>query len=151
MKFQKTNTPPAPSPGNDGPQLAVSRAEPANHCFHSTSDGRQCRMPRWEAHASLCLFHARQEQQLMDLDRVSTEFRSLPGEFKTDADLNSALARLLNLVAHDRVPPRRAATLAYIGHLLLRTLPGVRQEETLAVNDLAAPSSMDRESPDAVG
>ncbi len=150
MKFPKTNTQPSGSPGNDASRLAVSRAERANHCFHSTSDGRQCRMPRWEAHASLCLFHASQEQQLIDLDRVSTEFRSLPGVFKTDADLNSALARLLNLVAHGRIPPRSAATLAYIGHLLLRTLPGVRQEN-LAVTDLAAPSPIDRESSDAVG
>ncbi len=149
MKFQKTNTPPAGSPQNDALPMPPS-PELANRCLFSTSDGRQCRMPRWEAHACLCLFHARQEQQLIDLDRVSTEFRSLPGEFRTEADLNSALARLLNLVAHDRIPPRSAATLAYIGHLLLRTLPGVRQEN-LAVTDLAAPSSMDRESSDAAG
>ncbi len=150
MKFQKKNTPPAPSPGNEGPRLAANLPERANRCFHSTSDGRQCRMPRWEAHASLCLFHASQEQQLIDLEQVSAEFRSLPGEFKTAGNLNHALTKLLALVANNRIPPRSAATLAYIGHLLLRTLPGVRQEN-LPVNNLAAPSPIDRESPDAVG
>ncbi len=148
MKFPKTNTRHTLSPRNEAP--AQNLSERANRCLFSTSDGRQCRMPRWDAHASLCLFHARQEQQLIDLDRVSAEFRSLSGEFKTPCDLSHALHKLLTLVAHGRIPPRNAATLAYIGHLLLRTLPGVRQEN-LAVNDLAAPSSMDRESPDAAG
>ncbi len=151
MKFPKTNTQPNGSPRNDASRLAVSPPGPANRCFHSTSDGRQCRMPRWEAHAYLCLFHARQEQQVIDLDRVSTEFRSLPGEYKTAGGLNHALGKLLALVANNRVPPRSAATLAYIGHLLLRTLPGVRQEETLAVNNLAVPSLIEHENRDALG
>lgn len=138
MKFPKTNPQPVGSPGNDGPRLAVSPPQQANRCLFSTSDARQCRMPRWEAHASLCLFHARQEQQLIDLDRVGAEFRSLPGEFKTAGGLNNALSKLLALVANNRIPPRSAATLAYIGQLLLRTLPGLKQEETLAARDAVA-------------
>ncbi len=150
MKFPKTNTRHTLSPANEPSRIAMSPPVRANRCFHSTSDGRQCRMPRWEAHALLCLFHARQEQQLLNLDPVSAEFRTLPDEFKTVGGLNNALQKLLALVAHDRIPPRSAATLAYIGQLLLRTLPGVRQEN-LAVTDLAAPSPIDRESSDAVG
>ena len=94
-------------------------------------------MPCWEAHASLCLFHARQEQQLLDLDRVAAEFASLSGEFKTAGDVHHALGKLLALVANNRIPPRQAATLAYIARLLLLTLPRVKQE-IITARDYAA-------------
>jgi hypothetical protein len=50
------------------------------------------------------------------------------GEFHTFADLNNALARLWTLLADDRISRKRAATLAYLGSLILRTIAQLRSE-----------------------
>jgi hypothetical protein len=97
-------------------------------CKFKFADGRLCGIPRWKGHASYCLFHARQEQQLLDADRVGTELASLSGEFRTTTDLNHALGKLFAAVAQNRIPPRNAAVIAYIGQLLMQSLPGVQRE-----------------------
>lgn len=95
--------------------------------FYST-DNRRCRNPRWDAHPALCLYHARRERLILDAERVAAELAPISGEFKTFTDLNLALGKLFRLLAADRLPSRKAAVLAYLGQLLLHSLPGVRRE-----------------------
>lgn len=97
-------------------------------CLFSTSDSRRCAMPRSPDHSSLCVFHARQEDQLLSAGQIAAELASLSGEFKTATDLNHALGKLFRLVAAQRIPTRNAAVLGYLGQLLLQTLPTVRWE-----------------------
>ena len=97
-------------------------------CQFSASDGRRCRMPRWARHRTLCLHHARREEQLLAVEDASRELVSLSGEFKTASDVNHVLGKLFSLVAGNRIPRRNAVTLAYISQLLLQSLPSVQNE-----------------------
>jgi hypothetical protein len=127
------------------PARKLASRNQSNRCNHLTSDGRRCRMPRSETHPALCLMHAREEQQLLELDRIGAELASLSGHFKTSTDVNHVLGKLFTLLANNRIPPRNAATLAYIGQLLLCTLPKVKQEFTSA-HDLRAWENMLRQA-----
>ena len=95
-------------------------------CLFYSTDNRRCRMPR--SHPAYCLHHARREQQLLETERVAREMVTLTGTFKTAHDINLVLGRLFSALAQNRIPPGTAATLAYIGGLLLQTLPRVSRE-----------------------
>ena len=49
-------------------------------------------------------------------------------DFQTATGINYSLAELYRLLAEDKIAPRRAAVLAYINNLLLRTLPAINDE-----------------------
>ncbi len=97
-------------------------------CQFPFSDGRTCRMPRWTKHRTLCIYHARSEQQLLAADQSARQLVSLSGDFRTASDINHVLGKLFTLVAQNRIPRRDAVSLAYIGQLLLQSLPHVRNE-----------------------
>lgn len=100
-------------------------------CTFTFADGRHCQMSRWKRTRPFCLFHTRQEQQLQ-LFRPDYIGRggtlTYTGQFRTATDVNAALGELFEATARNRVPPRKAAVLAYIGHLLLQSLPHVKSE-----------------------
>jgi len=48
--------------------------------------------------------------------------------FRSAIPINDFLARLLLLLAENKISPRRAAVLAYITNQLLRTLPAIGRE-----------------------
>ncbi|MGH9744405.1 MAG: hypothetical protein ACRD51_18850 [Candidatus Acidiferrum sp.] len=98
-------------------------------CQFSFADGRRCRMLHSDGHPSLCLFHARAEQQLLESHQLGAEIAStISGEFSTATDINFVLGKLFTAVAQNRVPTRNAALLAYIGQLMLHSLSGVKEE-----------------------
>src|SRR6266436_2471856 len=102
-----------------------------NRCQFETSDGRRCRMLRCNAHPTLCLFHARDEMQLLESQRLGAELSaSLTGQFMTATDINFDLGKLFTATAQNRIPPRNAAVLAYIGQLMLHSLPNLKKEYT---------------------
>jgi hypothetical protein len=106
----------------------TAKKKSANQCKFAFSDSRSCAMPRWNRHRSYCLFHARQEQQILDADRVGEELAAFTGEFRTNTDLNRALSNLFKAVAQNRIPTRNAAVLAYIGQLLQKSIPDAQHE-----------------------
>src|SRR3981081_666671 len=89
-------------------------ADPTQLCQFSFSDGRQCRMFRHQSHASFCLVHAREEQQVLAEDEIGQKPESIPGQFRTPTDINPVLGKLFNLVANGRIPARRAENLTYL-------------------------------------
>jgi hypothetical protein len=97
-------------------------------CQFPFADGRQCRMLRHASHPSLCLFHAREEQQLLELDNIGDELASLTGDFKTATDIQHVVGKLFKLVAANRIPVRNARLLAYLAQLLFYGQGGVKQE-----------------------
>jgi hypothetical protein len=101
-------------------------------CQLSFADGRQCRMFRHESHASLCLVHAREEQQLLAQDEIGQELESISGEFRTTTDINHVVGKLFKLVAAGRIPARRAENLSYLAQLLLYSQKDIRYETNLA-------------------
>ncbi len=109
-------------------KLKTVEAESAQVCLFHSADGRRCGMLRWKRNRQFCLFHARQEQQLLDLDYIGDDGPTLSGRFRTATDVNCALGELYEAMAHNRVPPRNAAALAYIAQLIIQTLPQVKSE-----------------------
>jgi len=49
-------------------------------------------------------------------------------KFSSPAGIHASLSELFTLLAENRVAPRRAAVLAYISSLMLRTLPAIQRE-----------------------
>ena len=98
-------------------------------CPFQFSDCRSCRMLRNPAHPTFCTFHARQELQLIESQRLGNEISSsLNGDFLTATDINHVLGKLFIAVAQDRVPVRKALALTSLGKVMLSSLPHVKQE-----------------------
>jgi hypothetical protein len=111
--------------------MTIKRSKADNHnlCHFTYSDGRRCRMLRHLSHPGLCPFHAREEQQFLESQRIGTELAaSLTGNFLNAADVNHVLGKVFTALAQNRISARNAATLAYIGQLLLQSIPSVKQE-----------------------
>jgi hypothetical protein len=105
--------------------------EPRSHssalCQFPFSDGRRCRMLRHESYSSLCLFHGRADQQLVESRQLGAEIAAtFTGSLPTAADVNHVLGKVLTALAQNRISQRNAATLAYLGALMLRSLPTPR-------------------------
>jgi len=120
--------PDSPAPSESTGLATPSPASLTDLCCFSFRDGRTCRLPRWKKHRTLCIYHARSEQQLLGADQAASQLISLSGDFRTASDINHVLGKLFTLVAKNRIPRRNAVALAYIGQLLLQTLPQVRAE-----------------------
>jgi hypothetical protein len=97
-------------------------------CKHHTRNGR-CRMPIADPFANLCAEHARRLHKRDKAANLSAELVAGLTEFKSALPINEFLSRLLLFQAQDRIPPRRAAVMAYTCNLLLRTLPALKHEE----------------------
>ena len=98
-------------------------------CQFQFSDGRNCRMLRSPLHSSYCAFHARQELQFLESQRLGGEIStSLHGNFLTATDINHVLGKLFIAVAQNRISLRKAASLTYLGKALLSSIPLIKQE-----------------------
>lgn len=117
-------------PTKDPSKKTTSRkASEPSRCAFETSDGRRCRLPRSAVHASLCVFHSREEQQLLESQKVGAELAAtITGNFLTATDINYVLGKVFTAAAQNRIPVRNAHTLAYLGQLLLMSLPDVKHE-----------------------
>jgi hypothetical protein len=97
----------------------------ANRCNHKTPTGRRCRLNATSSASGLCPRHASLPTASDDL---SASFPTGLDEFMSAVQINAFLSQLALLLVQDRISPRRAAVLAYIQSLLLRTLPAVQIE-----------------------
>ncbi len=112
-------------------KLSRSRVATAESslCQFSFADGRTCRMLRQHDHSYLCIFHARAERQIVESDRLGSELAAtLTGRFMTATDINFALGKLYKAIAQNRIPPRNASNLAFVGKLLLLSLDKLKIE-----------------------
>ena len=118
----------------------------SNKCLRQFSDGRSCRMLRKKGHDSLCIFHAREEEQLLESDKLAAEFASLSGKLNTVTDINHVLGKVFTALAEKRISHQTAATFGYLGQLLLQSIPAVKSEINAAVRHPRAYDAMVRDS-----
>jgi hypothetical protein len=112
---------------------SILRSAPActidsSRCQHRTPAGRRCRSAVSHSSSNLCHTHFRPLEKQREAEELA---RTLIGElttFQSAFDINEVLSKLFILLSQDRISSRRAAVLAYIGNLLLRTLPAMAQE-----------------------
>jgi hypothetical protein len=113
-------------------------------CQHSFPSGRRCRMPVSDLRAGVCAHHFRERLVREEAD-LSTALVGELKKFETAGEVNDVLSRLLILVSQGRVSPRRAAVMAYICNLLLRSVPKPENEPPEIIFDAPRP---DRSHPD---
>lgn len=121
-----------PQAANSNPLIDLSR------CQHRFPSRRRCRLPVSDLRAGLCANHARELQQRELADLSSTLVGQMT-KFDTYDDINDVLSRLLILISQDRVSPRRAAVIAYICNLLLRSVPYTQEQTPQVILDMRRP------------
>jgi len=100
-----------------------------NLCTFQFANGKCCGMPAHPKHNGLCLNHATIHRRTLHReDDLFAELVSPNGEFLRQVNINHVLGKLFEALASNRVSPKRAATLAYIGHLLLQSQRGAKKE-----------------------
>lgn len=103
-------------------------------CSYTKTDGRRCGEPCLPAgrgapgRESLCLNHWKQRQRERQAVATADELLGNSSEFHTATDVNRLLGNLVSLVAHDRIPTRKATVIAYIVQLLMNSLAGMQRE-----------------------
>ncbi len=110
------------------PKTAFVHSE--DHCRFVSAHNHRCRMLRAWNHDALCAHHARQQQQQTE-DFADGLLAGIE-DFRSASAVNHALGKVFELTARDRISPRKAALLAYLGQLLLNSLPAVRLELSYA-------------------
>ena len=94
-----------------------------SRCQFRFSNRKRCRMST-RNYANFCPPHAKAHQ----IETTATELTANLGKFQSVAELHDFLARLLLLLAQNKISPRRAAVLAYITNQLLRTINDMQSQ-----------------------
>jgi hypothetical protein len=103
----------------------------SSRCRHRFANGMRCRLPASDAN-SFCASHAKLSENVREPADLAATLTAGLTEFTSASHINDFLARLLLLLAQNRISPRRAAVLAYITNQLLHTLPAIEREATAA-------------------
>jgi hypothetical protein len=118
----------------------------STRCQHRSLRGR-CRQLATGPAGTLCFDHARAEQQAKNDFTLLAPLVRQTEDFQSAEAVNETLGALHNLLAEGRISPRRAAVIAYVDSLILRTLPAMAKEDgqTEIIFDMPGP---DRNSPE---
>ncbi len=114
-------------PSND-PTTGPISANHRNRCLHYTASGRRGRLPQLDATSRLCFRHTQLHTRQPDPCDLRSALAGELTEFQSAADINMFLSKLLLLVAQNRIAANRAAVLAGICSLLLRSLSAIDRE-----------------------
>ncbi|MGB7727049.1 MAG: hypothetical protein WBL50_03385 [Candidatus Acidiferrum sp.] len=111
--------------------------DPYNLCQCTFLNGRMCGLPAHPKHDGLCLNHARVESYKNEPreEDISAELCSVDS-YVTQIGIHHSLGKLFNALAGNRISVKRAASLAYIADLLLRSQAGAKEEARRWEEDL---------------
>jgi hypothetical protein len=130
----------------------TANSNPSNtsaRCAHQFENGTRCRLPVPNVDSTFCPRHAR----LGKNQPVEEDFKAVllknSQDFQTAQGINLALGNLFDLVAQNRIATRRAAVLAYINSLLLRTLPAIDYDRINNIKDPSDPRPNQKPAPTA--
>jgi len=113
-------------------------ARTALRCTHQDASGRQCRSLSFDQGSGLCPRHLAVQKQKEASNFYAVLARNSQG-FQTAQGINYALSNLYELLSKNRISPRRAAVLAHISSLLLRTLPAIDADHAAGILDPTRP------------
>jgi hypothetical protein len=97
-------------------------------CTHRFPNGKRCRLSSSTLDSPYCSSHAKLPENQQEPADTAITLTSDLKDFRSAIPINDFLARLLLLLAENKISPRRAAVLAYITNQLLRTLPAIDRE-----------------------
>lgn len=102
---------------------------PYTRCAHLFGNSTRCRLPTAYPEIPFCTQHAAlPEHQHVLADLTASLLEGLE-DFTSAVTINEFLTRLLRLATAGKITPRRASILAYIGQLLLRSIPVMERQE----------------------
>ncbi len=104
-------------------------------CQHQFENGTRCRLPVLSADSLFCPRHARLGENQPIEEDLTAKLLKNSQDFQTAQGVNFALGNLYDLLAQNRISTRRAAVLAYINSLLLRTLPEIDSDRLKKIQD----------------
>jgi hypothetical protein len=97
-------------------------------CAHRFPNSKRCRLYVRTLDSTYCSTHAQLPQNQQDSPETAAVLTADLREFRSAIPINEFLARLLLLLAENKISARRAAVLAYITNQLLHTLPAIDRE-----------------------
>lgn len=101
----------------------------SDHCTFMYADGRRCRAFKMPTR-HVCIQHWKHDGQFDEDEAASNELALRCNSLDSLRGINKALGTLFRLTTLGKVPPRKAALLAYIGSLLLCTIPKSERKAT---------------------
>jgi hypothetical protein len=90
----------------------------SEYCTFLSADGRRCRTLKMPTR-DVCLEHFKHDGQFNEDEAAIAELLHRSHHLDTPRGVSRALGSLFRLTAQGKLPPRRSAQLAYIGHLML--------------------------------
>jgi hypothetical protein len=111
-------------------------------CAHRSSGGRRCRLSVSDPRSVFCPQHRSEQLEEEAADHFSDLSRNFQS-FQTAQGINHALMNLFQLLAQNRISPRRAAVLSHICGLLLRSLPQIDADRAAGILDPTKPQTID--------
>ena len=109
-------------------------------CQHRFVNGMRCSIPTPSEEVQFCSRHAKLAKTQPIEQDLSAILLKQSQDFQTAQGVNFALGNLFELLAKNRISPRRAAVLAYIGSLLLRTHAAIDADREAGIVDPSKPS-----------
>jgi hypothetical protein len=130
---------------NTKPQsVKIDSVNDATRCHYRRPSGRRCKLSVTAPGAPFCFSHT-QEFNKADSLNLKTALLTDSQGFQTAQGINNSLRNLYILLANNYISPRRAAVLAYISSLQLRTLPAIDYDCENGHTDPTAPKENGRE------
>jgi len=125
-------------------------------CQHRTATGRRCRHSASDAATGLCVRHLSLRRKISQEADLTADLLGELQQFHSASDVNQVLGKLFIALTRNRIAARRAAVLAYIGNMLLRSVTALDRENKVAdstivfdVDSAVARRSLGRLGPDA--
>ena len=107
-------------------------------CAHHTAGGRRCRLRVLDNQSGLCFRHFSLQQSafVQDSQAAAAELLSGVRDFSSAGSINLYLGNIVKQLAHRRISRTDAVALAYLGQLLMNTLPSLKREISVAKTTL---------------
>ena len=119
----------------------------STRCQRRRPSGRRCKLTVMAPGAPFCFTHTKEFNRADTLNLKTALLTDHQG-FQTAQGINNSLGNLYILLANNYISPRRAAVLAYINSLQLRTLPAIDADQAAGIIDPTAPEEDETETDD---
>jgi hypothetical protein len=96
-------------------------------CEFTFPSGRRCRQVRAKPGARYCSTHGTRQQQQEEAARIGDEIVGADGALNSQEGIHKALGNVFANLARNRISPRSAAVLGYIGQLMLVHCPSLER------------------------
>jgi hypothetical protein len=110
----------------------------STRCQRRRPSGRRCKLTVMAPGAPFCFTHTKEFNKADTLNLKTALLTGHQG-FQTAQGINNSLRNLYILLANNYISPRRAAVLAFINSLQLRTLPAIDADQAAGIIDPTAP------------